>query len=309
MVNAAAIPEWLKELYPFTPQTFVTERGARMSYLDEGPKHDEAVLMLHGNPTWSFYYRNLVRAVAPTLRCVVPDHIGMGLSEKPENYDYTLANRIADIAALVDSLGLKRVHLVVHDWGGAIGFGFAVQHPELIGRIVILNTAAFPSPHLPGRIAVCKAAGVGPFLVRAFNAFAWPATWMAMHRRKLTDAEKRGYLFPYDSWDHRVAVSAFVQDIPMTSSHPTWSLLAETERGLGRFADRPLLILWGGQDFCFNDHFLQRWRTIFPYAEIHRFAEVGHYILEDAPEEIVPKAARFLIAAGDLSLAPHQNSP
>ena len=119
--------------------------------------------------TWSFYYRELVRALAPTMRCVVPDHIGMGFSEKPENYDYTLATRIADVEALVASLGLKRVHLVVHDWGGAIGFGFAARHPEMIGRLVILNTGAFASPHIPTRIALCKAPLIGPLIVVAIG--------------------------------------------------------------------------------------------------------------------------------------------
>src|SRR4051794_2678500 len=97
MSETLPIPEWLKPLYPFTPKIFVTPRGAQMSYLDEGPRSDEAVLMLHGNPTWSFYYRNLVKALAPNFRCIVPDHIGMGLSEKPLDYDYRLATRIADI--------------------------------------------------------------------------------------------------------------------------------------------------------------------------------------------------------------------
>ena len=91
------IPDWLAKLYPFAPKSFPTPRGAQMSYLDEGPRTDEAVLMLHGNPTWSFYYRDLVRELSPHLRCVVPDHIGMGLSSKPGHYDYRLANRISDI--------------------------------------------------------------------------------------------------------------------------------------------------------------------------------------------------------------------
>jgi haloalkane dehalogenase len=120
------IPDCLKPIYPFTPKAFTTPLGARMSYVDEGAG-DEAVLMLHGNPTWSFYYRDLIQAVAPGMRCVVPDHIGMGLSEKPAAYPYTLATRIDDIAALVGTLGLRKVHLVVHDWGGAIGFGYAAH--------------------------------------------------------------------------------------------------------------------------------------------------------------------------------------
>jgi pimeloyl-ACP methyl ester carboxylesterase len=288
------VPASLQSEYPFTPKTFVTPAGARMSYLDEGPRSEEAVLMLHGNPTWSFYYRNIVRAVAPALRCVVPDHIGMGLSEKPETYAYTLARRIADVEALVASLGLKRIHLIVHDWGGAIGFGFAARHPAMIGRITILNTAAFASPRIPGRIAICKTPVIGPLLVRGFNGFAGPATWMAMHRRKLTPAEKNGYLFPYDSWANRVAVSAFVQDIPMSPAHPTWAALAETEKGLANFKDRPVLIVWGGQDFCFNDSFLARWREVFPQAEVHRLADAGHYVIEDARDEVVPRIARFI---------------
>jgi cis-3-alkyl-4-acyloxetan-2-one decarboxylase len=288
------IPDWLAREYPFAPKIFRTPGGAQMSYLDEGPRSDEAVLMLHGNPTWSFYYRNLVPAVAPTLRCIAPDHIGMGLSEKPQGYDYTLATRIADIEALVASLGLRRVYLVVHDWGGAIGFGFAAKHPEMIGRLVILNTAAFLSNDIPFRIGVCKFPGIGPLIVRGLNGFAGPAASMAMHRRKLTAEEKRGYLFPYDSWANRVAVSAFVQDIPLQAGDPSWPALAEVAMGLPQFADRPALILWGGKDFCFNDRFLARWQKYLPQAQVHRIADAGHYVLEDAEEEVVPAAAGFL---------------
>ncbi len=294
MVTAASIPGWLAEQYPFTPKTFVTAAGARMSYLDEGPRTDSAVLMLHGNPTWSFYYRELVRTLAPGRRCIVPDHVGMGLSEKPENYDYTLARRIADVEALMRSLSVRRFDLVVHDWGGAIGFGYAAKHPERVGRIVILNTAAFRSPDIPTRIAACKAPVLGPLLVRGLNGFAWPATWMAMHRRTLTAAQKRAYLFPYDSWAHRVAVSEFVRDIPLKPGHPTWATLAEAERGLEGFRNHPVLIVWGGRDFCFNDRFLARWREFLPQAEVRYLADAGHYVLEDAREEVVPEIARFL---------------
>ena len=288
MVTPAPLPAWLAREYPFTPQAFTTPAGARLSYLDEGPRADEAVLMLHGNPTWSFYYRRLVRDLAPTHRCIVPDHVGMGLSARPGAYDYTLATRIADLEALVAALGVKRVHLVVHDWGGAIGFGFAARHPELIGRIVVLNTAAFASPRLPFRIAVCRWPGLGPLLVRGCNGFAGPATWMAMHRRPLTPVERRGYLFPYGSWDARAAVSAFVQDIPREPGHRSWAALAAAEAGLAQFRDRPVLIAWGGRDFCFNDTFLARWREVFPQARCERFADAGHYVLEDAADEVIP---------------------
>lgn len=297
MVNGGEIPDWLRGEYPFAPRSFRTADGARMSYLDEGPRADEAVLMLHGNPTWSFYYRHLVRALAPAVRCVVPDHIGMGGSEKPEHYSYTLATRIADVAALVTSLRLKRVHLVVHDWGGAIGFGFAAQRPDLVGRIAILNTAAFASDNIPKRIALCKAPLLGPLVVRGANGFAWPATWMAMHRRALSETEKRGYLWPYGSWADRVAVSAFVQDIPLQASHPTWPTLQRVEQGVAQFRDRPVQIVWGGRDFCFDDTFLARWRALLPQADVTRLADAGHYVLDDAREDVVPRLTAFLRTA------------
>lgn len=287
------LPDWLRALYPFEPRSFITASGARMSYVDEG-EGDEAVLMLHGNPTWSFYYRELVLATVPHLRCVVPDHVGMGLSDKPQDHPYTLESRIADIEALVASLGLKKVHLVVHDWGGAIGFGFAVRHPDLIGRITVLNTAAFRSPHLPARIALCKTPGIGPLIVRGANGFAGTAVRMAMARRRLSPDERRGLLWPYDSWANRVAVSAFVRDIPMQANHPTWVTLGKVEAGLGWFSSHPALIVWGGRDFCFNDHFYAEWRRRLPRAETMYLPDAGHYVLADANTEVVPRIARFL---------------
>lgn len=296
MVTPAQIPGWMAGEYPFSPRRFRTADGAWMSYLDEGPRRDEAVLLLHGNPTWSYYYRHLVRALAPTLRCIVPDHVGMGASAKPAGRAYTLATRIADVSALVADLGLSRVHLVVHDWGGAIGFGFAAARAATIGRIVIFNTAAFPDARIPARIALCRAPALGPCLVRGLNGFAWPATRMAMHRRALAPEERRGYLWPYDSWAHRVGVNAFVQDIPLRPAHPSWATLQSVEAGLAQFGDHRTLIVWGGRDFCFNDHFLGRWRAYLPQAEVRRIPDAGHYVLDDAREEVVPQVSAFLTA-------------
>lgn len=294
MVNTMAkLPESLRALYPFEPKSLTTAGGARLSYLDEGPRSDEAVLMLHGNPTWSFFYRDVVRSLSPDMRCIVPDHVGMGLSEKPENYDYSLGTRIADIEALVASLGLKRIHLIVHDWGGAIGFGFATRHPEMIGRIVILNTAAFFSKHIPKRIVLCRAGFLGKWLVRGLNGFAGPASWMST-LRPLAPEVKRGFLFPYDSWANRVAVHRFVQDIPMSTCHATRLVLDGIEAKLPLLADREKIILWGGKDFCFNDHFLKRWREIYPQAPVQRYADAGHYVLEDAGDDARPRIRDFI---------------
>lgn len=115
-----------------------------------------------------------------------------------------------------------------------------------------------------------------------------------MRRRVLTTVEKDALLFPYDSWANRIAVSAFVQDIPMATEHPTWSTLAAVERGLPQFRAHPALIVWGGRDFCFNDSFLDRWRQELPGATVRRIADAGHYVLEDAREEVVPQILAFL---------------
>ncbi len=292
--QANGLPGWLARLYPFSPASFQTPRGARMSYLDEGPRGDEAVLMLHGNPTWSFYYRDLVRDLSPGIRCIAPDHVGMGLSAKPGGYDYGLASRIADVEALVAALGLRRVHLVVHDWGGPIGLGLAVRNPGLVGQIVIQNTAAFLSARIPRRIALCRVPVLGEFLVRGLNGFAEPATWMAMSTRRLTWDERRGYLFPYGSWADRIGVHRFVRDIPMEGDHPSRATLEEVARGLPRLSGHPKMILWGGRDFCFDGAILSRWREVYPEARVDPLERVGHYVLEDGGADARSRVTDFL---------------
>jgi haloalkane dehalogenase len=290
----ADLPGWLRRLYPFEPRAFACG-PARMSYVDEGPRTDEAVLLLHGNPTWSFYYRDLIRELtAAGRRCVAPDHVGMGLSDKPQRYPYCLRTHVGNLAGLVDNLGLRRVHLVVHDWGGAIGFAWAAQHPEKVGRIVILNTAAFPAPRVPLSINLCRIPLLGEAVIRGLNSFVRSATTMTMHRRSLGADEKRGYLFPYDSWANRIGVARFVADIPMRRNHPSRAPLEAAERGLECFQDRPILIAWGGMDFCFTKWFFNRWREIYPQAAAHYLADAGHYILEDAGDELRPVIKAFL---------------
>jgi len=275
---ATPLPDWLRAEYPFEPRRFETGAGA-ISYLDEG-SGDEAVLMVHGNPTWSFFYRNVVGALRARVRCIAPDHLGCGLSDKPQDFAYTLPNRIAHLQALVARLKLKRVHLVVHDWGGPIGLGAMLPQPELLGRVVILNTAAFADTRIPTRIRLCRVPGIGEVIVRGFNGFAGPAASMAV-TKPLPEAVRRGYLFPYDSWANRVAVHRFVRDIPVGGGTRSDAALAEIERLLPALEPRPVRILWGGRDFCFNRHYFDRWTGLLPGAKATYFAEAGHYLLED----------------------------
>jgi pimeloyl-ACP methyl ester carboxylesterase len=275
--------------YPFTPKTLAIN-GHTLSYLDEGS--GPAIVMLHGNPTWSFYYRKLVRSLRSEFRVIVPDHMGCGLSAKPQDYPYTLATHIDNLTALIEHLGLTELSLMVHDWGGAIGMGFAGRHPEMIRSLVITNTAAFISKRIPWRIWLCRLPVLGALLVRGLNGFAGPAVRMAVTKR-LAPEDARCYLKPYDSWHNRVAIHAFVRDIPLDPHHPSWPTLVEVEKALPSLQEKPMLILWGGRDFCFNDWFYNEWLKRFPKARRHYFAEAGHYLLEDAGSEIKPMVREF----------------
>lgn len=279
------LPDWLRKLYPFEPKRFATPAGA-LSYLDEGPRSDEAVVMVHGNPTWSFFYRNVVLALRGSMRCIVPDHLGCGLSDKPQDWDYTLPNHIANLRALLDSLQLKRIHLVVHDWGGPIGLGTMLSQPEKLGRVVILNTAAFADTVVPWRIRLCRAPLIGELIVRGGNGFAWPATWMAVSKR-LPEDVKRGFLLPYDNWANRIATHRFVVDIPSGKGTSSDRALAEIELRLPLLREREVSVIWGGDDFCFNDHYFRRWSDLLPNADRRYLSGVGHYLLEDAPELVI----------------------
>lgn len=281
--------------YPFTPRFIEVAGGHRMAYLDEG--QGEPVVMVHGNPSWSYLYRNLISALRGRWRCIVPDHQGCGFSDKPADYPYRLVNHIDNLDRLLDALGVERCRLVVHDWGGAIGMGWATRHPGRVVATVVLNTAAFRSTRMPWRIGVCRVPLLGALLVRGLNGFARGATVMAVARPMRPEIAK-GFLAPYDSWANRVALHRFVQDIPMAPGHPSWSTLVAVEQGLAGLADKPMLICWGGRDFCFNEAFYQEWRQRFPRAEAHYFKEAGHYVLEDAFAPILPLIERFLAEPG-----------
>ncbi len=282
----------IRRLYPFQSR-FLETGGHRLHYVDEGK--GEPLLLLHGNPTWSFYYRNLIREFSPSFRCVAPDHIGCGLSDKPPDYPYRLSQHIDNLEALADHLGLEDITLAVHDWGGAIGFGLAARRPGRIKRLILFNTAAFRSTRIPFRINICRLPGFGALAIRGANAFAGAAVRMATTRPGgLPPEVRRGFLWPYRSWRDRVATLRFVQDIPLNPSHPSWETLVDIEKALPTFRDRLALICWGGRDFCFNDSFLERWKTKLPGARVCRYAEAGHYVVEDALPEIVAEMRAFL---------------
>ena len=279
----------LQKVYPFKSH-FLQLGENNLHFVDEGL--GQPILMLHGNPTWSFYYRNLIQTFSEKYRTIVPDHMGCGLSDKPQDYEYSLETHIQNAYQLIKFLDLKKIILIVHDWGGAIGFGLVTRYPELFEKIVILNTAAYPSEHIPQRINLLRQGKFGEWLTRKLNLFAWPATFMTT-QKKLPQMIKQGYLLPYDSWNNRIAVARFVQDIPMEKDHRTYELLSDIEAKL-KDLPQPKIILWGGKDFCFNKHFFEKWVEIYPEASAHWYANAGHYILEDALDEVSSEIWNFI---------------
>jgi haloalkane dehalogenase len=283
-------------LYPFASH-FFDRGGLRLHYLDEG--RGEPVVMLHGNPTWSFHFRALLLALRDRYRVIVPDHMGMGLSDRPgeDRYRYCLRSRVDDLAALLASLNLGRVNLVMHDWGAMIGLAWALRGPERVARLVLLNGAAFhvpPTLPVPAALHVVRNRALGALLLRSSDFFIRTAAHTCCTRRRLPAEVLAAYLAPYASWADRLALLRFPQDVPLVPSDPSFGLVGSIEAGLGRFRRTPVLICWGERDVVFPPAVLDIWRQHWPHAEIHRFPDCGHWVLEDAPEEIAARVSAFL---------------
>ena len=286
-----------RHLYPFQSH-FMDVGGLKYHYLDEG--RGEPLVMVHGNPTWSFYYRELIRSLSGRYRTIAPDHIGCGLSEKPDGktYDYKFKNRVDDLEVLIENLKIKeKITLVLHDWGGFIGMAYALRHPERIGRIILMNTAAFLPPAgkpLPMTLTLIRSLKpLATVAVQGFNLFALGALFKNSHKGLSQDV-KAGLVAPYNCWKNRIATLKFVQDIHLIDNNPSYRLIKKMDQNLELFLNLPMLILWGQHDFVFDDDFLAEWVRRFPDAEVHRFPDAGHYVLEDVPEQIVPLINRFL---------------
>jgi len=287
-----------ENLYPFESR-WLDLGGIQMHYLDEGPRDAPIVLMVHGNPTWSFYYRNIVLALRDRYRCIVPDHIGCGLSDKPDDkrYSYTLAQRISDLGALMDHIGSRSpLHMIVHDWGGMIGFGWAGERPQQIASMVVANTAAFPMPpekKLPAALWLVRNTKLGALMVQGLNAFSGLAARVAF-KKPVSKEIREAYKGPYDCWDNRIATLRFVQDIPLRANDPGYDIVQATEARLQNLATKPCLLAWGEKDFVFDLHFLNRWKQIFPHAHVLSYPDCGHYIFEDAGQPLTQAISDFL---------------
>lgn len=289
--NIASHRTGFEDEYPFDSH-WMNIDGHVMHYVDEGS--GPVLLMVHGNPTWSFAWRELIRELRANHRVIAIDHLGCGFSEKPQSDLYTLEQHISRLVAFTECLDLNGTTLLAHDWGGAIGMGAAGRMPERFSKFVLMNTGAFRSQQIPLRIAVCRIPWLGTLALRGLNLFSISALTMAV-QKPLSNCARRGLLTPYSSWGNRVAVREFVRDIPLRPSHRSYSTLAGVEDSLTQFVDHPMQLIWGMKDWCFTPEFLQEFIARFPQAAVREIPDAGHYVFEDAGSEVVAVVKRFLL--------------
>lgn len=282
---------WQKE-YPFESK-FFDHDGLKQHYIDEGS--GDPILMVHGNPTWSFYYRNLVSAFRDSHRMIAVDHIGCGLSDKPQKYKYRLTQHVENLKRLVTHLKLEDTTLVVHDWGGPIGLATLMHLSHRFKKVVILNTGAFVPKEIPFGLRMARLPMIGKFLIRGMNMFCKKAiTTAVVDKASLSDVAVEGLLAPYDNWANRVAVHQFVMDIPPNSSHPTYGALKVIDEGLDNLSDIPVKMIWGMKDWVFTPEILAEMEKRIPHASVHKLENVGHYVMEEGRDEVIKLVGDFL---------------
>lgn len=297
--------ETWREHYRFASHEFLADDKWRMHYVDEGrvdevrPPEDSShseqatLLFVHGNPTWSFHWRRLIQSFSSTHRCVAMDHIGCGLSEKPA-VTLRLEDRIRHVQQLIKFLNLQRITLIAQDWGGAIGLGTMLRHSDHLERIMLLNTGAFRPWFIPWRIRVCRTPLMGRMALQGGNLFSKAALRMTTARNSLAKEIAEAYLAPHDSWANRRAVYDFVEDIPLSAAHPTWQTLGQIEDALPSLAHLRISLVWGMRDWCFTPECLRRFQQVWPQAEVTEIEDAGHWIVEDAPDEVQKALGKLL---------------
>ncbi len=285
----------------YKPRWFESPEG-RLHYIDEGPRDGRTVVFFHGNPTWGYLWRNLIPPLLEAgFRVIAPDYLGFGRSDKPDDPAlYRIPKHATRIEQLLESLDLRGVTVIPHDWGGPIGLAWAGRHPERIHALAILNTIAHrPSEKvsLPVPLRLFQAPAVGEILVKGIHAFVHGFMFRAalVHPERLGPDERKAYLAPHPTWSSRTAILVFPRQIPAGPDGPVSDFLGSVHDGLISLHSKPTLIAWGMKDFAFPPAFLDNyWLVDFPNAQVHRIPDAGHYLQEDAHEEIVPPLLKFL---------------
>lgn len=283
--------------FPFRPH-YAEVNGFLMHFVDEG--QGEPLVLLHGDPTWGYLYRELIPPLARRFRCVVPDQMGMGKSDTPRTPDpYRLRHHVANLEALLLHLDLRALTLVLHDWGGPVGLGVAVRHPARIKRLVLMNTWAFapwPGGPFPRLLELIRSPRGERFVLEK-NGYVEPALLGTTHRPgRLAKPVLDAYRAPFPTPESRRALLFWSRDIPVEETDPSYRDMKRIEEALSLFDGTPVLLVWGMRDPVLSAAVLRRWQQVYPRAVTAEMADASHFVQEDAPEPIVRRIEAFLDA-------------
>jgi haloalkane dehalogenase len=288
--NNAVRADWLdRQAYPFESKFFQTPAGM-MHYVDEGS--GDPVVFVHGNPVWSFVYRNVIASLRNDFRCIAADHIGFGLSDKPREWSCLPEYHARNLEMLLESLDLNNITLVVNDWGGPIGLYYGLRHPERISNLVISNTWLWPvdSDWYYQAFSAFMGGPIGQWLTRQFNFFVRTFMWVVYgDKSKLSPEVHEQYIMPFLNPDERKGMWVFPKQI-IDSSPWLGSLWSK----IGTLTDKKVLLAWGMKDIAFREKELNTWKQAFPAAVIVRFEDAGHYVAEEKPTELAGEIRKLI---------------
>ena len=284
------LPAWLdREAYPF-PAHFFAQPAGQQHYVDVGA--GPPIVFVHGNPSWSFEFRHLIRAFSPSYRCIAVDHLGFGLSEKPTSFSYLPEEHARNLERLLESLDLREATLVVYDWGGPIGLSYALDHPDRIRNLVISNTWMWSVNRVLRFILFSSFVGgpIGRYRIRKSNYFVRSVMPSAFgDPARLSASAHAQYLNALATPEDRQGCATFPHQI-LASSRWLGGLWGRRDR----LAGKRVLLAWGMKDVGFGKKELGRWMELFPGANVVRYPDGGHYLAEEKPDELIAALRGFL---------------
>ena len=284
------LPESLKKLYPFQSKYLRLKCGNVMHYIDEGP--EEVVLFLHGNPTWSFFFRNLILLLKRDFRCIAIDHIGYGMSDKPQKYQYNIATHIENAIHFAEAMKFKKFHIVAQDFGVAIAMAMAERWPERITSMAFLNSTVSRLTTLPSMLLFFKFPVFTFLFARLLNLFVR----LNIHFGTVGVLDRdviKGYLWPYRHFSDRIAIAGAIEDVPWLPDHPSMETLERLINKAYLLENKKIKFFWANDDMRYSSVALYSWRDVLPNAWLKTYDRVGHLSLEDS-EEVVSDVRAFI---------------
>lgn len=293
-------PDWLKPLYPWE-QHAIAVNGRTMAYIDEGDPKARPVLLLHGNPTWGFLYRDFIRPLTQAgYRAIAPDWVGAGYSDHPRvDAALTMAHHIADLVSLIDQLELRGFVIVGQDWGGPQGVGAALQRLDRLGALVLMNTWLFTGyvgkfHFSPQPWTTWHAPLIGQFFMKRYKVLSHGGPSITT-RRGMTETEVRAYHHVFDEPDSDHVVLTWPRTIPMRDGDRGWDDMLAVERRLSELAGIPTLLLWAPEDDVFPIEYANRLKELLPHAEGPiTFDRAAHFLQDDRGSDLARAIVEFL---------------